>query len=101
MPPRRDGANVDAMVRVVVSIDPRHLCGTDASVARAPSAARYVARLAEGLRRELPDLDAELVLGPRRVTVEGLDGAEALRLKAHVEAVADAVRQCGDWIVYE
>ncbi|MCU0672796.1 MAG: hypothetical protein MUE69_08375 [Myxococcota bacterium] len=89
------------MVRVLVGIDPRALCGTDAAVDRTASAAHYVVRLREGLARELPEVTHEVSVGARFVRVEGLEGGDAARLRAHVEAVADAVRHCGDWVVYE
>lgn len=89
------------MVRVVLAIDPRALCGTDAAVDRDASARRYVDRLREDLARELPDVTHDVTIGPRSIRVEGLDGGEAARLRAHVEGVADAVRHCGDWVVYE
>ena len=95
------GAIVPRVTRVAVTIDPRALAGTDAAVDRDASAARYVVLLREGLARELPHVVAEVGLGARAIVVEGLDGGEALRLRAMVEAVADAVRHCGDWIVYE
>lgn len=89
------------LVRVLVRVDPRALCGTDAAVDRDESADRYLEALRAGLARELPDVAHDVGLGPREVRVTGLDGGDALRLRALVEAVADAVRHCGDWIVYE
>jgi hypothetical protein len=101
LPTWRPGANVRDVIRVFVGIDPRALCGTDAAVDRGASASRYVVRLREGLARELPHVTHEVTVGARFVRVEGLEGGDAARLRAHVEAVADAVRHCGDWVVYE
>lgn len=101
LPRRAEGAIVPLVIRVALTIDPRALAGTDAAVDRDASAERYVALLREGLARELPDVVVEVGIGPRTLTVAGLEGGDALRLRAMVEAVADAVRHCGDWIVYE
>ncbi|MBX3250230.1 MAG: hypothetical protein KF901_23840 [Myxococcales bacterium] len=87
---------------VRVTVDPRALRGTNAAVDVEASLARYVEELRGALARELPDVAHRVEIGqPKGAHVEGLPAGEAEALRALVEGVADAVRQCGAWVVYE
>ncbi len=60
---------------------------------------RYVASLEDALRRELPGFAVDVAEGPDCCEVrDHYDANELVALRA--AAVADAVRKCGDWIVY-
>ena len=58
-----------------------------------------MALLEEALQREWPDFSVDVAEGPDCCEVrDHYDADELVALRA--AAVADAVRKCGDWIVY-